>query len=197
MTITEKIRHRIHKQGRGWVFTPKDFIKIRHLNTINPLLDRLEKRGEVRSLGKGIYQYPIVDHETNQIKPPSLESVVRVIEVQHNDRFFISAEDAKYELGLTNTKPQEIIYLSNKLNKQINVCGFDIKIKKTIIKIPAKKYDKPTMAILALRNIGKYNVNDKILSKIFSQLTIQERKKLINIAKPISWIHRLIKDFKV
>jgi len=44
---------------------------------------------------------------------------------------------------------------------------------------------------------SEYNVNDKILRKIFSQLTVQERKKLINIAKPISWIHLLIKDFKI
>ena len=60
MNFTEKILFKIKKKGRGWVFSPKDFVKIRHYNTINPLLDRLEKRGEIRSLGKGLYDLPII-----------------------------------------------------------------------------------------------------------------------------------------
>lgn len=103
MYITEKIKFKIKKKVRGWVFTPRDFLNIRHFNTVNPLLDRLENRGEIRSLGKGLYDYPIINKETGKLQPPKLEALIRAVEVQLGDKFQFSGAYAALLLGVFYT----------------------------------------------------------------------------------------------
>ncbi|MBT4922425.1 MAG: hypothetical protein HON23_05365 [Rickettsiales bacterium] len=194
MNITNKILYRVKCKGRGWVFTPKDFLGIRHFNTINPLLDRLEKRGEIRSLGKGLYDYPIFDIQTAKYQAPNLNAIIRVIEVQLNDRFLLSEEEAAYFFKISPDKPKIIKYLSNKHTKQIDVCGFNIKISRTCIPATKNKYDKATLAILAFKYLGKGKVTKELKTQILNQLDIKEKKKAIRIAKHVEWIHSLIRD---
>jgi|SaaInlStandDraft_7_1057024.scaffolds.fasta_scaffold04519_5 hypothetical protein len=194
MNITNKILYRIKCKGHGWVFTPKDFLNIRHFNTINPLLDRLEKRGEIRSLGKGIYDYPIFDTNAVKYQAPNLNAVIRVLEVQLNDRFLVSEEEAAYFFKVIPDKPKIIKYLSNKHTKQIDVCGFNIKIARTYIPAPRNKYDKATLAILSFKYLGKGKVTKELKIQILNQLDIKEQKKAIKIAKHVEWIHNLIRD---
>ena len=194
MNITNKILYKIRHKGRGWVFTPKDFLSIRHFNTINPLLDRLEKRGEIRSLGKGIYDYPIFNIETGKYQKPNLDAIIRVLEIQLSDKFLVSEEDAAYFFGIIKRKPTIIKYLSNKHRKEIDICGFQIKLTKTYIPASKNKYDKATLAVLAFKYLGKDKASLKIKKLILMQLNIKEKNKAIKIAKHVEWIHYLIKD---
>jgi len=194
MYITEKIKYKIKKQGRGWVFTPRDFLNIRHFNTINPLLDRLEKRGEIRSLGKGLYDYPIIDRETGKLKPPKLEGLIRALEVQLGDKFQFSGAYSAFLLGLTRRMPAELTYLSNKQSRVVEICGYKIKISKTFIPTPKNKYDKATLAVQALRYIGKSKVTHSILKATMAQLNAKELKKFQKLAKQIEWINYLVID---
>ena len=190
MNFTDKIKYRIIKKGRGWVFTPRDFLNIRHLNTINPILDRLENRGLINSLGKGLYIYPIIDNETGLPKPPKLENIIRAIEVQLNEKFQYSGEYSAFLLGLSKSLPAEIKYLSNKqTSKIIEVAGYKIKISKTLIISAHNKYDKSILAINALRHYGKNKVTTDLLSKITSRLDKAEINKLKKLAKNINWIN--------
>jgi len=192
MNITEKIKYRIKKQGRGWVFTPRDFLNIRHFNTINPLLDRLEQRGEIRALGKGLYDYPVLDKETLKFKTPSLEAVIRALEVQLGEKLQFSGAYAAFLFGLTKTMPAELKYLSNKQNRIVVAAGYKIKISKTLIPAPKNKYDKPTLALQALRHLGKARVTYKILEEILTQLNDKEQKNFKKLAKHLDWVHTLL-----
>jgi len=192
MYITEKIKYKIRKQGRGWVFTPRDFLNIRHFNTINPLLDRLEQRGEIRSLGKGLYDYPVIDKETGKAKSPKLDAVIRAIEIQYGDKLQFSGEYAAFLLGLTKRLPAELKYLSNKQSRVALVAGYNIKISKTLIPSPRNKYDKATLALQALRYIGKSKVTYSLVDGVLSKLSEKELKKFKKIAKHIEWVNYLL-----
>ena len=184
MNITSKILYTIHKKGKGWVFSPQNFIKIRHLNTINPLLDRLEKRGHIRSLGKGLYDYPIIDKETNLPKPPKLDFIIRALEIQLTDKFAFNKEYSAFLFGVNKSLSGKIKYLTNnKQNKKIEVAGYNIELTKTSIPISKNKYDKSLIAVHAILYFGKKKISDEIIKKIISQLNEQEIKRLKALTK--------------
>lgn len=192
MTITSKIQNKIIKQGRGWVFTPRDFLNIRHFNTVNPLLDRIENRGLIRSLGGGLYDYPIIDPDTGLPRNPKIEIVIKAVEKQLNDKFQFSGAYACVLLGLTRQMPAELKYLSNKQNRVVYAAGFKIKIAQTIIPTPRNKYDKGTLAIQAIKHIGKTKLTLGQLKHIKKQLNEAELKKLKKLANNVSWIKRIV-----
>lgn len=192
MTITAKIQNKIIKQGRGWVFTPRDFLNIRHFNTVNPLLDRIESRGIIRSLGGGLYDYPVIDVDTGLPKSPKLHAVIRALEKQLNDKLQFSGAYACFLLGLTKKMPAELKYLSNKQSRVVESAGFKIKISSTIIPTPRNKYDKATLAIQAIKYIGKNKLQLAHVKKIKKQLSETELRKLKRLSNNVSWIKRVV-----
>ena len=56
--ITDTITRRIRAKGRGWVFTPKDFLDIARQVTVNKILSRLAQKDIIRRLDQGIYYFP-------------------------------------------------------------------------------------------------------------------------------------------
>ena len=192
MKIINQIHCKIRNKGKGWVFTPRDFLKIRHFNTINPSLDRLESRGLIRSLGSGLYDYPVYNEDYITLKEPKLEAVIRALEVQLDEKLQFSGAYACFLLGLTKLPPDEIKYLSNKRNRNITVRNFKIKISKTLIPATRNKYDKATLAIQAIRYIGKAKFKHESLIVILNQLNDKEIKKLKKLTKKIHWIDRMV-----
>jgi hypothetical protein len=57
-TFEEKALSRIQKTGGGWAFSPRDFLDMGGRPTVDSGLHRLEKRGEIRRVIRGIYDYP-------------------------------------------------------------------------------------------------------------------------------------------
>ena len=58
-SISNSIIRRIRAKQRGWVFTPKNFIDLAPRNNIDIILYRLLKKGIIRKLARGIYDFPI------------------------------------------------------------------------------------------------------------------------------------------
>jgi hypothetical protein len=53
--LREKIGKRLEQEGRGCVFTRKDFQNLSPVGTIGKFLFRLEKEGKIRRLGSGLF----------------------------------------------------------------------------------------------------------------------------------------------
>ena len=59
-SIYSSIWSRIEANGRGWVFTPADFLDLGSRNGIDMALFRLRKQNRIRRLAQGLYDYPQV-----------------------------------------------------------------------------------------------------------------------------------------
>ena len=55
--MADKIMKRVRAKGRGWVFTPKHFIDFGTRGSVDMALSRLAKAGEIRRIGRGLYDY--------------------------------------------------------------------------------------------------------------------------------------------
>ena len=57
-SIESKIESRIRSKERGTCFTPKAFLDLGSPEAVRIALHRLEKRGTIRRLTRGLYDFP-------------------------------------------------------------------------------------------------------------------------------------------
>ena len=87
-TIQDDILDRIRGQGRGKVFTPKDFLDLGSRDAADQSLSRLVKGGEIQRLGRGLYHYPRVNERLGIPLGPDLDEIAEALARQTGSRVF-------------------------------------------------------------------------------------------------------------
>jgi hypothetical protein len=100
-TFEEKALSRIQKTGGGWAFSPRDFLDIGGRPTVDSGLHRLEKRGEIRRVIRGIYDYPSFSKFLDQTLSPDIDQVARALARKFRWRIQPSGATALNFLGLS------------------------------------------------------------------------------------------------
>lgn len=67
--MADKIMKRVRAKGRGWVFTPKHFIDFGTRGSVDMALSRLAQAGEIRRIGRGLYDYPQLHDKLGALTP--------------------------------------------------------------------------------------------------------------------------------
>lgn len=75
-SIDSKVFARIYGHGRGYVFTPTDFLDLGSRSAVDTALTRGVRSGEIRKLARGLYDFPKKDPQLGDLMPPT-EAVVR------------------------------------------------------------------------------------------------------------------------
>src|SRR5579862_8969913 len=57
-SIEKTMSKKIHGNGKGWVFSAKDFANSGSRSAVDLALHRLEHKGKIRRVIRGIYYYP-------------------------------------------------------------------------------------------------------------------------------------------
>ena len=97
--IESTIKSRIYGHNRGWCFTPKDLKGLGSETALRKALSRLEKKGFVRRLAQGLYEYPRI-HETLGLLPPSVEKVAKGLRIGEKLKFKLRVLTERILLGL-------------------------------------------------------------------------------------------------
>src|SRR2546426_8471085 len=77
-SIDSKVLARIRRRGRGSVIVPADFLEFGSRWAIDQALHRLARKGTIRRLAHGIYDYP-ENHPTLGMLMPSAEKVAKAL----------------------------------------------------------------------------------------------------------------------
>ncbi len=199
--IRKKVEKRLERNGRGYVFTRKDFQDVAPAGTIGKFLSRLVKEGVIRSIGRGLFDYPKINPALGGLLSPDIDQVAKAIARKFKWSILPYGNLAANRLGLSQQVPAQFIYLSNGPTKKI-------KIGKTIIHF---RYARPKeiyadsqisgLVVQALRFFGKDNVNENIITHLKQKLSAEEKKELLkNIPFSTEWIYEIVqkiaKDLK-
>ncbi len=176
--MADKIMKRVRAKGRGWVFTPKHFIDFGTRGSVDMALSRLAQAGEIRRIGRGLYDYPI-DHLSFGRIPPSADAVARALASRHAVRLQPTGAYAANVLGLSEQVPTRIVFLTDGPSRRIKFGRQEIVLKGTTPRNVATAGRKSGTIIQALRHIGQRNANDKTLAILKRQLTVQDRAQLL------------------
>jgi len=141
-------------------------------------LTRLSRKGIIRQLARGLYDYPI-DHPSFGRIPPSADAVAKALAKRDASRLQPTGAYAANILGLSEQVPTRIIFLTDGPSRRVKFGQQEIVLKRTTPRNMATAGRKSGTIIQALRHIGQRNINERTLAIIKRQLTKQDRAQLL------------------
>ncbi len=175
-SIPNKVLSRIRRNGRGWVFSAKDFLDLGSRAAVDQALSRLSRVGSVRRLRRGLYDFPRQSRRLGVLLPAS-DAVARAIAVKTNSKIQPSGALAANLLGVSTQVPARPVFLTDGPSKKVKIGS-----RTFVLRHRDPRYLKVDGAAgLALRTIkylGKNGVDDGVIQKLRSTLSRQDRAKL-------------------
>lgn len=193
--ITDTITRRIRAKGRGWVFTPKDFLDIAKQVTVNKTLSRLAQKDIIRRLDQGIYYFPRY-HDKIGLLSPSADGLARAIAARSGMKIFVTGATATNLLGLSTQIPMKVVYATNSASRTKKIDGRTITFKRAKVPILDNVSDKINLFIQSFSYLGKSGIDSIILQQSADRLNNRDIRDLIRIIPQIpSWMAEII--FKI
>lgn len=191
-SLDYKIISRIYGNGRGWVFTPNDFLDLGSKNAILLILMRYHVKKKVRSLSRGLYDYPR-KHPTLGFLSPTIEAIASALQGKDSIRIQPSGAYATNLLGLSEQVPMKVVFLTDGRSRKVQIGKQVIELKRTTPRNLSIKNSVSALVIHALRHLGKDHVDEKTIEHLKKRLTHEEKRKLIQdrIYAP-AWIASVI-----
>ena len=177
-TIEPKVKATVFGHGRGWVFTPGEFLGIADPRSVSVALTRLARKGIIRSLARGLYDYPKSDPQLG-ILSPSIDAVARALSLRHAIRLQPSGGYAANLLGLSDQVPMKVVFLTDGINRRVQIGKLQIILKRTTPRNMASAGKTSGLVIQALRHLGQRNIDDKIIQKLRQRLSAKDKKQLL------------------
>ncbi len=167
-SATDKITGIIKRRKRGWVFTPRDFLDVGSRAAVDQVLSRLVRRGMIRRLDRGIYDYPKQSKLLGTLSP-NPDSIARALAV--GDVISPSGAMAANTLGLSTQVPAKPSYLTNTTARTRSVAGQTIQLKRARVALLYNIPAHANLALQALSYLGRHNIDDQIINRCAYVLT--------------------------
>jgi hypothetical protein len=196
MQLSEKqVISRIRAHGRGFVFTPKLFSSVTNdSGSIRTALTRLVQKNAIRRLAHGLYDLPEIHEKLGPIMPTT-EKVIEAIKTSEAIEIQPTGSYAANLLGLSTQIPMKIELYTNGPKKTIRFGKQVIVLKPTTPKNMIGAGTKAGLILHALRQIGKENITQEMISHIKNQLVDKDLKHIKKQAlyAPI-WIAKIMRE---
>lgn len=193
-SIEIKVLEKIKRSSKGTLFFVDSFAKIANAKASNKALERLVKSGEIERVAQGIYVRPVIDNYIGKVLP-SIEQIAVAIAKRDRATVVPTGSYAMYKLGLTTQVPLNIVFYSDTSARKIKIGKQTITFKKASSKNLAFVGEISTLAIQALRTIGKDQATTEEIKQIKKILKNENPKHLQHDLQltPV-WIRKLITD---
>jgi hypothetical protein len=183
-SVAQKIKNRIKGKGRGWAFTPQDFLDLGTRNNVGQILYRLTTQGFIRQVSRGVYDYPR-KHSSRGDFPPHVQNVAAAVVRKTGDHIYPTGPTAANRMGLTTQVPAKTAYITTGKPRDIQVWNLKVKLYKATL---PRTLTRPLayMALQALDNLGPRIVDQKMIDKTAKHLKPADKK---DIQDNLRYIH--------
>ena len=193
-TISDKAVARIYGMGRGKVFTPKDFLDLASHESVRQILSRLAKKGEIRRLMRGVYDYPEFSKMLAAPASPDPDAIAHAIARAHGWTIVPAGETALNMLGLSTQVPAHWQYFSDGPTKQYAWDGGSLLLKHRTNKETTGLSPKTALVVQALKTLGQAHVDDTVVAALSKVMDSRERARALKEARyATSWVYEIIK----
>ncbi|MFN2493162.1 MAG: DUF6088 family protein [Pyrinomonadaceae bacterium] len=193
-TIDSKLKSRIYGHGRGSVFTPNDFLDLGGRDAVDKALSRLAKRGEVRRLARGLYEYPREHPELGTLSP-DIEKVAKALAGKDRIRLQPAGAYATNLLGLSEQVPAKAIFLTDGPSRTVKIGKQEIQLRRTTPRNMAAAGRLSGLLMQAFRHLGKEHITPQRMTHLKRTLPIKERQQLLkDLPLAPTWMHPLFRE---
>ena len=128
--MTNKIMKRVsaHSSGR-WVCTPKDFLDLGSREAVDQALSRLVITGQLRRVGRGLYDIPRISKVLKRLAPVELDAAIAALARRDGVRIMPDGLVAANQLGLTNAVPAKASYVTDGHSRTLKIGGRTVRFR--------------------------------------------------------------------
>lgn len=192
-SIVTKIKKRIYRKDRGFVFTKSHFFDLGSRTAIAKALERLADAGVIRRLSRGLYEYPKQHPEFGDL-PVNYEQVAQALAGRDNLKIQPSGAYAANLLGLSDQVPAKVVFLTDGSHRKIQIGNRSIVLKRTTPKNMATAGKISGLVIQALRFIGQKNIDDKVIGILKRKLAEKDKQILMtDLRFAPAWIEKAVR----
>lgn len=180
--MVDKIMKRVRAKGRGWAFTPKDFVDFGTRGSVDMALSRLARAGNIRRVGRGIYDYPKLHAKLGALSPDT-DSIARALASKSGDKIGPAGAAAANRLGLSTQVPARSAYATDGATRTKQVAGRTLVLKHARAPLLDNASDHANTVLQAIAHIGKGGMDSGTIHQFADRLGDADMKALIN-ARP-------------
>lgn len=179
-SVPDRIMQRVRASGPGSVFTPSDFLHLTARSSVDQALARLVKRGQLRRLARGLYDFPKVHPKLGSLSPaPDL--VAQALARETGSQVQIDGARAAHALGLSTQVPAKNTYLTNGPPRRVVLGKRIIDLRHASPKHLVAPGSPAGTVVQALRHVGPARSSD-VAQVATHWLSANDKKTLASAA---------------
>jgi hypothetical protein len=193
-SIDSRILAAIQRHGRGTVFVPAEFLELGSREAVDVALHRLTRKGTIRRLARGIYDFP-KEHPALGLLSPSADAVARALAGRDRTRVQPAGAYAANALGLTEQVPAKAVFLTDGPSRTVKIGPTTIELRRTTAKNMEAAGRLSGLLIQALRELGKEHVTEARREYLKRTLPVNKRRELLkDIRLAPAWMHPIFRE---
>jgi len=193
-SIDAKILAAIHRRARGSVFVPADFLDIGSRDAVDVVLHRLTRKGTIRRLARGVYDFP-KQHPVLGPLQPSAEEVAQALAGRDHTRVQPAGAYAANALGLSEQVPAKAVFLTDGPSRTVKIGASTIQLRRTTARNMAAAGRLSGLLIQALRELGKEHVTPERRQHLKRTLPADQRRELLkDLRLAPAWMHPIFRE---
>src|SRR5690242_18850655 len=119
-SVDNQVICRIQTKGRGWAFTPADFLELGSRTAVGLALMRHAPSGAIRKLERRLYDYPVQNPRWGAIARSS-EQIANALKGRDDFRLQVSDAHAANGLGLSDQVPVRAVFLTEGRSRKVKL----------------------------------------------------------------------------
>ena len=176
------------------MFVPADFFGIGSREAVDLALHRLARKGTLRRLARGVYDFP-KEHPVLGPLTPSADAVARALAGRDHTRLQPSGAYAANTLGLSEQVPAKAVFLTDGPTRTVKIGTTTIQLRRTTARNMATAGRLSGLLIQALRELGKEHVTPERREHLKRTLPAEKRRELIKDLKLApAWMHAIFRE---
>ena len=193
-TVDAQIVAAIRKRGPGSVFVPVDFLNFGSREAVDVVLHRLAKKGTIRRLARGLYDYPKV-HQILGPLMPSADTVAWALAGRDRTRLQPGGAYAANTLGLTEQVPAKVVFLTDGPARTVRIGPMTIELRHTTPKNMEPAGRLSGLLVQAFRELGQEHITPDRLEHLRRTIPHEKRKELLqDLRLAPTWMQPIFRE---
>lgn len=176
------------------MIVPADFLAIGSREAVDLALHRLARKGTIRRLARGVYDFP-KEHPVLGPLTPSAGEVAKALAGRDRTRLQPAGAYAANALGLSEQVPAKAVFLTDGPTRTVKIGTTTIQLRRTTARNMATAGRLSGLLIQALRELGKEHVTPERREHLKRTLPVDKRRELIKDLKLApAWMHAIFRE---
>src|SRR5579884_745594 len=193
-SVDSKVIAFIHLRGHGSVFVPADFLDLGSREAIDVALHRLARKGTIRRLARGVYDFP-KEHPVLGPLAPSAEAVARALAGRDRTRLQPAGAYAANILGLSEQVPAKAVFLTDGPSRTVKIGPTTIQLRRTTPRNMEAAGRLSGLLMQALRELGEEHITPERREHLKRTLPADKRRELLkDVRLAPAWMHPIFRE---